>query len=252
MKVTSIKTHKLTESDRDILAVLDKYLPDMKEGSVVAVTSKIVALCEGRVLPVEGTDKDKLIQEEADLYMPRQENAYNFFMTITRGMLAPSAGIDESNVKDVYVLWPKNATDSANRIREHLCKTRNLCHLGVVITDSVSRPLRWGVTGVGLAHSGFLALNDYRGTEDLFGRKLRVSQASVIDGISATAVLAMGEGSEQTPIAVLEDVPFVRFQDRNPTQEEIDALRIDIEKDLYGSILKRAPWQEGGHGKKEI
>lgn len=252
MKVTPVQTHVITTKDTDILAVLNTHLPNLKEGSIVAVTSKIVALCEGRVLPVEGTDKDKLIQEEADLYMLRQENAYNFFITITRGMLAPSAGIDESNVKGVYVLWPKNTQDSANRIREHLCKTRNLRHLGVVITDSVSRTLRWGITGVGLAHSGFFALNDYRGKEDLFGRKLRVSQANIMDGLAAAAVMVMGEGSEQTPIAVLEDVPFVRFQDRNPTQEEIEALQIDIEKDLYSSILKRAPWREGGHGKKEI
>ena len=66
-----------------------------------------------------------------------------------------------------------------------------------------------------LAYSGFRALNDYVGRPDLFGRPFTVSQADVAGGLAAATVLQMGEGAEQTPIAVLTELPFVQFQDRD-------------------------------------
>jgi F420-0:gamma-glutamyl ligase len=56
----------------------------------------------------------------------------------------------------------------------------------------------------------------------------------------------MGEADEQTPMAVIEDVPFVTFQERDPTGEELAALRISLEDDLYAPLLTRAPWRQGG------
>ena len=55
----------------------------------------------------------------------------------------------------------------------------------------------------------------------------------------------MGEGNEQTPIAVISDVPFVEFQDRNPTKEEIEELKINIDDDLYAPLLKSVNWRKG-------
>src|SRR6266508_2193439 len=69
------------------------------------------------------------------------------------------------------------------------------------ITDSKTAPLRVGVTGVTLAYSGFQALNDYVGTKDLFGRAWRMIKVNVVDALATAAVLVMGEGSEQTPLA---------------------------------------------------
>jgi F420-0:gamma-glutamyl ligase len=56
----------------------------------------------------------------------------------------------------------------------------------------------------------------------------------------------MGEGSEQTPIALLEDLPFVGFQDRNPTKRELDGMRIKREDDLYWPLLSKVKWRKGG------
>ena len=55
----------------------------------------------------------------------------------------------------------------------------------------------------------------------------------------------MGEGSEQTPLAVISDIPFVHFQDRNPTEEELAELKISIEDDVYAPLLKAANWKKG-------
>lgn len=246
MKIVAIKTYKITKKDHDLFAILDQYLPEkLPEESIVAVTSKIVSICEGRVLPVENTDKDELVRKEADLYLPKEENKYGVFLTVKDSLLVPTAGIDESNGEGYYVLWPKNAQLTADKVREYLKKRFSLKKVGVIITDSKTTPLRWGTSGVAIAHSGFMALKNYIGTPDIFGKDFQMTKASISDALAASAVLVMGEGSEQTPIAVITDVPFVEFQDRNPTIKELNELKISIDDDLYGSILKRAPWRKG-------
>ena len=110
--------------------------------------------------------------------------------------------------------------------------------------------MRWGVTGITIAHSGFKALNDYREKPDIFGRKLKVTQTNIMDGLASSAVLAMGEGKEQTPLALLEDIPFVRFHARNPSQRELKDLHISVEDDLYAPLLQSAKWKQGRGGKR--
>jgi F420-0:gamma-glutamyl ligase len=39
-----------------------------------------------------------------------------------------------------------------------------------------------------------------------------MTKVNVADALAAAAVLVMGEGSEQTPLVVIGDVPFVTFQ----------------------------------------
>jgi F420-0:gamma-glutamyl ligase len=106
--------------------------------------------------------------------------------------------------------------------------------------------MRWGVVGIALSYSGFKALNDYVGQKDLFGRAFKVSQAGVASGLAASAVLVMGEGTEQTPIAVISDIPNVQFQNRNPNKNELELFYIkDKEVDLFAPFFKNVNWQTG-------
>jgi len=247
MKAFSIKTKRIIpKKDKDIFLILDEYLPKLKEKSIVAVTSKIVAICEGRIADPKKVTRDEVAAKEAELYLPRELNKYNFMLTIKRSTMIASAGVDESNAAGNLVLWPKDPQKSANEIRAYLKKKFRLKSLGVIITDSKTSPLRWGLTGISIAHSGFSALNDYRQKPDIFGRKLKVSQANVAEALAVSAVLLMGEGKEQTPLAVIEDVPFVKFQKRDPTEKELKSLRISLEEDVYGSILTAVKWKKGG------
>lgn len=243
MKVTPIRTHKITKKDTDLFAVLDKYVASFTNKSTLAVTSKIVSICEGSILSKRRIQKDKLIYEKSDYYIEKQKSKYDVILTIKEGVLAAFAGIDESNGNGFYILWPKDAQKTADSIREYLCKRFDITKAAVIITDSKTTPLRWGTTGIAIAHSGFNALTDYRGKPDVFGRKMMMTQASVRDGLAAAAVVSMGEGSEQTPFAVIGDVPFVKFQARNPTKQELSALRINLEDDLYAPILSKAQWK---------
>ncbi len=245
MQIKAFKTHKITEEDKDLVSVLDQYLPPIEENSVVAITSKIVAICEGRMVKMEGADKDKLIEEESQYYLPRETNPYRVSLTVTRNNLAPSAGIDESNANGHFILWPENPQKTANTVREYLTKKHNLKNVGIIITDSKTTPFRWGVTAMALAHSGFNALKDYIGTSDLFGRTFEFEKVNVADSFATAAALVMGEGDEQTPLSVITDIPFVEFQGRNPTEDEIKGLQIGFELDLYSPIISKADWQKG-------
>lgn len=255
MKITPIKTHKIAPNE-DLLAILDKYITDVADKSVVAITSKIVATAEGRVVKIEDADsastksfgetqKDELIKQESQYFLPRETNPYHVTLTITNNTLIAGAGIDESNANGNYILWPKNAQKSANKIREHLVKKFNVENIGVIITDSKTTPLRWGVTAISIAFSGFEPLIDYIGKEDLFGRKFAFEKMSVMDNLASAAAFVMGEGAEQTPISIISDIPHIEFSKRNPTQQEIDKLKLSVEEDLYSLLLKNAPWEKG-------
>ena len=118
-------------------------------------------------------------------------------------------------------------------------------NLGVIITDSKTTPLRWGVTGTAIAYSGFKPLNDLIGTPDLFGRELKMTKVNILDGLAAAAVLVMGEGIEQTPLAIIEDTSFVQYSDENPSDEELASLKISIDDDIYAPLLTKVDWQKG-------
>lgn len=244
MIVTSVRTHKISKED-NLFDVLDKYIDKLSENTVVAVTSKIVSITEGRVVKIEDADKDELIKQESQYFLPREENPYHVSLTITNNTLIATAGIDESNANGYYVLWPRNPQESANKIREHLVEKFGVKNVGVIITDSKTTPLRWGVTAISIAYSGIEPLKDYIGRKDLFGRKFEFEKLSIIDNLASAATVVMGEGSEQTPIALISDIPFVDFTGRNPSGEEIKDLRISLDEDLYGPILKKALWKKG-------
>ncbi len=244
MRITSIKTDRIVPG-RKLFDILNRYLKKLPERSILAVTSKIVSICEGRIVPVDSVDKTKLIEEEADYFLPLEQSKYNVVLTLKHNMLIPSAGVDESNGNGYYILWPRDSQRTANEIRTYLTQRFKKKNIGVIVTDSRTSPLRWGTTGTVLAHSGFSALNSYIGQPDIFGRKLKMTKANVSEALSVAAVLAMGEGNEQTPLALIENVSFVRFQQRNPSSREVKKLSINPKDDLYASLLRGVSWQKG-------
>ena len=244
MKVTAYPTEKVTGRS-NIFHIFDNALTHVPERSIVIVTSKVVALCEGAAVPIGASQKTELIEREAEYYLD-PSNKYNISLTIKNGILIPSAGIDESNADGHYVLWPRNPQQSANEIREYLEKRFGLKEVGVIITDSKTTPLRWGTTGMAIVHSGFQALKNYIGKPDLFGRIMKITKANIMDGLAAAAVVVMGEGDEQTPLVLIEDVPLCQFDRRNPTEEELKALRIELDDDLYAPMLSAVNWKKGG------
>ena len=247
MKINGIKTELVRAGEKSIDQVLIESLPShIDDGSVIAVSSKIIALCENRVVEKQGITKTDLIKKEADYYTPDGMNKYGFNFTILNNTFIPSAGIDESNSDGYFVLWPENPQQTANQIRAFLRGHYGLERLGIIITDSTCMPpMRSGTIGIMLAHSGFKAVRHWAGKEDLFGRKFEVARSSVGGGLAAAANVVMGEGDEQTPLAVISDVPFVEFTASDPTEQELEAVYISPEEDLYAPFILSVPWQKG-------
>jgi putative folate metabolism gamma-glutamate ligase len=245
MKIETIKTIRVEAGATSVYALLDNSLKEISEGSIVVVTSKIISLCENRVVKNDEAQKQSLIEQESQVFLPASASKYGLQLAITQDTLIAAAGIDESNGGANFILWPSNPQNSANEIRDYLVRRFGIQNIGVIITDSTCMPLRLGTIGICIAHSGFKSINNYIGKPDLFGRPFGVSQSNVAGGLAAAAVVMMGEGTEQTPIAVIEDVPFVDFQPRNPTEEEIANLTISKEDDLFAPFLDKADWQKG-------
>ena len=229
MHVTPIRTRIFSESE-DLAAFIIQHIKRLKNGAVLVVTSKIVALAEGRTAIAKDAEaKDKLIRSESDW----ARKTKFVMLTIKDGVPMANAGIDDSNAKGRLILLPKDSFRSATIIRKELQKHYGIKKLGVVITDSRVMPLRAGVTGVALGYAGFKGVRDYRGTPDIFGRKLKFTQTDIADSLATAAVLTMGEGRECRPLCVIEDAPVV-FHDK----VDRDELRIDIKDDMYRPLFR--------------
>ena len=243
MQVTAYQLRAL-KAPKDSLkeAILASALK-LEEGDIVAISSKVVSIGEGRCVPIGSVDKEKLVKSEADWYLKPKTSKWRRIFTIARGALIGSSGIDESNGSGHYVLFPDNPFESARELRVWLRKAYGIQKLAVIITDSTSLPLRRGAMGFALSWDGIDPLRDYRGTKDLFGRTIEIEMANLIDSLAAAAVFEMGEGSEQTPIAVIRGAKSVAFKNR---PKEKDQLIVNPEDDLFAPILWRREWRRGG------
>ena len=238
MKITPIKT-RIFREDENLLEFILQNVKRIPESSILVVTSKIVALSEGRVAEFKNTkekirQKIRLIKKESDFALKTKY----VWLTIKDGMVMANAGVDESNADGKIILLPKDSFRSADLIRKKLKKIFKLKKLGVLITDSRVFPLRAGTVGVALGYAGFKGVRDYRDTPDIFGRILKMSRTDVADSLATSAVLSMGEGKEQQPLALISDAPAL-FVDKIDKKE----LLIDPKEDLYlpifRSILKK-------------
>ncbi|OGJ16429.1 MAG: hypothetical protein A2632_03110 [Candidatus Pacebacteria bacterium RIFCSPHIGHO2_01_FULL_46_16] len=249
MKSTAYHTPIVQPND-DLLQILFAAIPQLAEQSVVCITSKIAALCEGAVVPIKaGTREEKhaLVAREAEYYLPANASKYDLMLTIKHQVLAVNAGIDESNVSGVYALLPKDPYRLAAEVWQAARAHYQVQQVGVVITDSRSFPLKWGAIGTSLAHCGFAALNSHIGEPDLFGRLLKMTTVNVAESLAQAGTFEMGESNEQQPLAVIQDIPRIVFQDQPPTAPEIAELVIGINDDVYAPLLTSVTWQCGKH-----
>ncbi len=228
-----------------MVKIITQYIPEVPDGSIIAITSKILSVCQNRLVRKENIDdKFQLIQEEADLYLEGDySKKYGICLTIKNGILIPTAGIDESNGDGYYILYPINIQEETVALWQALKNHYQCNKLGIIITDSHTTPLRRGVTGIGLGFCGFQALYNYIGKPDIYGNALRVTQLNVLDSLAVAAVLCMGEGSEQTPLAVIAENDKIVFQNNPPMIEELKVLSISIEEDLYAPLLTSVHWK---------
>lgn len=247
MKIKAVKTRKIIPPQDDLLPEIFKKIKRLPENSIMAITSKVVSIDQGRcVLETSVPDRDSLIMKEAAYYLPRKYSPHGFVMhTIKHGLLIPSAGIDRSNSRGYYILWPKHIELVARNYHHAIKRHYQLKKFGLIIIDSHSIPLRRGVVGISLAHVGFSPLLDYRGKSDIFGRKIKVSQTNIPDALAAAATVVMGEGKEQTPLAIITDIPFVKFGRLVKSNKAYSSFTVPLKQDIYKPFLTAVRWKKG-------
>lgn len=206
----------------DLPAVIGEALArapgGLRDGDVLAVSSKYAAISEGRVRRLAGVQVTPAAESlarrycmqpaMAQLVLQEAEHIFGgiemgFLLSAKTGIISPNAGLDRSNIPAGHVvLFPARPYATAARLRREL-HCRCGVDLGVVLTDSWLMPGRLGTSGVALATAGFRPLRDERGRRDLFGNPMAVTQRGMADAISAAAQLVMGERDEATPLAVV-------------------------------------------------
>lgn len=228
MEIIPIKTRIFLKKE-SLTDFLIENLSRLKEGDVVVITSKIIALSQGRVVPNLPGIKKKWIKKESKKVIETPWGS----LTLKNGDWCVNAGIDESNANNQLILLPKNPFGLAEKLKKHLSAYYGLKKIGVLITDSRTVPLRAGVIGLALAYAGFFGFKDYRGQPDLFGRKLKMTKSNIVDALAAAAVSVMGEGREQTPLALIRQVPL-QFSSKRPSLKK---LLIKPQNDIYRKVF---------------
>jgi coenzyme F420-0:L-glutamate ligase len=247
MKCIAVQTRKILPPKDDFLGALfaaKKFKP--KNGDVIAISSKVLAIAEGACV-IAGTrdDKEKLAKTLAERYveLPYGRGRSAVF-TVTNGVLIRTAGIDESNGNGYFILWPKDPKKTAQILKRAIERKYKVTLAGVIVTDSYSVPLRRGALGFALAWAGIHPTKDYRGKPDVFGRKLKVTLANIVDAIASAAVLVMGEANEATPVVIIRDLKNI--QKEHKVKDELDQFPVQMEDDIFSTFLLSQKWKKGG------
>jgi len=250
MHVEPIKTRIFNPPKDDLFKIFKSAIRSIPEKSILAVTSKVVSIAEGRCVSGNGIGKEDLIKREAEYYLPRVHVPGEFVThTIKNNLVVASAGIDASNAAGYYILWPKDSYASARTIHAWIQKTYGVSDVGVLITDSHSIPFRRGVIGSALGYYGFLPLKDYRGKKDIFGRELIMTMTNIPDSLAVSAVVVMGEGNETTPVSLITDVPWITFYNGPQSSKDLySSFEVPMEEDTFAPFFKDVPWEKGDGG----
>ena len=192
----------------------------LQNGDALVIASKIVAKAEGRWVPLESvcpspaadalaaeTGKDPRLVELI-LSESQRVSRKRMGVLVTEhrlGFVSANAGIDQSNIQggdQAALLLPLDPDESADRIRAALRQRLGL-DLAVVISDTHGRAFRVGNVGVAVGVSGLPSVQDLRGSRDLYGRTLEVTQVAYADLVASAAHLLCGEADQGLPAVLI-------------------------------------------------
>jgi coenzyme F420-0:L-glutamate ligase len=179
----------------DDIAELIAGHTELRDGDVVVVTSKIVSKAEGRLLRVDPESRDAAREAAIDKESVRvvARRGPTRIVETRHGLVLAAAGVDASNVvRTELALLPVDPDASAVRIRDGLAQHADV-DVGVIVSDTMGRAWRNGLTDAAIGVAGLTALTDPRGRYDAYGNELGVTRVAVADEIAAAADLVKGK-----------------------------------------------------------
>jgi coenzyme F420-0:L-glutamate ligase len=196
----------------DLAAELVRCAPWLADEDILVVTSKIVSKVEGRLLPVPSADpaareaiRQQAIADETVRVIARRGNLR--VVETRHGLVLAAAGVDASNVRpDEIALLPLDPDASARRLVDRLRELTGRT-VAVVISDSMGRPWRHGISDVAIGVAGLTAVLDVRGATDRHGNELVVTEVAIADELAAAGDLVKGKLSD-IPVAVIRGLRY--------------------------------------------
>ncbi|GHJ45807.1 hypothetical protein Cs7R123_31490 [Catellatospora sp. TT07R-123] len=190
----------------DLAKLITEAAPWLADGDILVVTSKIVSKAEGSLadVPVSGPEREaareKVLRDQTA--RPVATRGHTRIVQTHHGFVLASAGIDASNVdRSQLVLLPVDPDRSARELRATL-RERHGLNVAVIVSDTMGRPWRNGLTDVALGCSGIAPLRDYRGETDPYGNELHITQMAIADEIASAAELVKNK-IDRVPVAVV-------------------------------------------------
>ncbi|MET4661590.1 coenzyme F420-0:L-glutamate ligase/coenzyme F420-1:gamma-L-glutamate ligase [Streptomyces sp. PvP037] len=192
----------------DLAKLIADAAPELSDGDVLLVTSKIVSKAEGRI--VEAADREAAIDAETVRVVARRGPLR--IVENRQGLVMAAAGVDASNTPaGTVLLLPEDPDASARAIREGLRDTLGV-EVGVIVTDTFGRPWRAGLTDVAIGAAGVRVLDDLRGGTDAHGNPLGATVVATADELAAAGDLVKGKASG-LPVAVVRGLPHLVASD---------------------------------------
>ncbi|MFF0203478.1 coenzyme F420-0:L-glutamate ligase [Streptomyces sp. NPDC005017] len=208
----------------DLAKMIAAAAPDLADGDVLLVTSKIVSKAEGRI--VEAAGREAAIDAETVRVVARRGPLR--IVENRQGLIMAAAGVDASNTASgTVLLLPEDPDGSARAIREGLREILGV-DVGVVVTDTFGRPWRAGLTDVAIGAAGVHVLDDLRGETDAHGNPLAATVVATADELAAAGDLVKGKATGM-PVAVVRGLSHVTGE----TATGARALVRDARDDMF-------------------
>lgn len=231
MLVTPVQTRVMMENE-DLFSFIIEHVAHVQEKTICVISSKIIALSQGRTTGlIDVKSRDALIRKYADAVLT---NTYPP-LTYQDGMYTAAAGVDASNGNGKLILPPRNAWKTAHDLKVKIMKKYRVEHIGVLIVDSMPLPGKQGVISHAVACAGFVPVQKYAGTKDIFGRIFEYSSANYADAFAAASGVVMGEGAEQCPLAFISDSP-AQFTTKKMQKRD---LVMQLQHDIFQPLAQR-------------
>lgn len=181
----------------DLAQLLGTAAPDLVDGDILIVTSKIVSKAEGQI---RAMSRDDAITSETVRVVARRGRTS--IVETRHGLVMAAAGVDTSNLEPGRVaLLPVDPDASARRLRAGLRDLLGVT-VAVIVSDTMGRPWREGLVDVAIGCAGLAPLDDLRGQTDGYGNDLAMTVTAVADELAAAGELVKGKLSG-VPVAVI-------------------------------------------------
>lgn len=249
IQLLALQNFPLIEPGDDLAStIFDSILKnhiDISSGDVLIIAQKIISKSEDRYVDLqtlnpssEAVRLSKKMNRDP-FFIQAILNESNEIVSIDKnviivehklGFININAGIDRSNIPqeiNQVLLLPENPSKSADLIQKKLSRRLNR-NISVVITDSMTRPYRSGITNFALASSNLQSLINLTGDKDIYGNLLKNTEIAIADEIAAASGLLMGQGSDMQPVILLKGFN----KDKYDINNAIDLI-VEKKDDLY-------------------